>query len=534
MNLERPVQWIIKAYFTLTILLAIPLAVCSFLTRVVFRQRVENDLFDFLPENIPLLLACSVLFLAIAAVYVKKTEEGAGASSGRVTDTGYLKTDLLFRILMVYALGVSLFIIFSVRGLATNDARMLNDIINAFMQGDYSSMGQYGYLSIYPFQISYVMIGQLLYILFGPDNFLVYQLINVVCILLTMWLLYEITWEMFGNERICGIMSLLGFGAMFFYVYSTYVYNDIWSFLPQTAAFWLEIRYLKKPKALTAVLAAVCIALAILLKSNCYIALIAMAAMLVFSPIRNREGGRALVRNLVIALLMFVLSSALSAGVMQVYVNKAGLPKAPDGVPAMAYFAMGMQEMEGKYGWYDGYNAGIYTQNECDGAKASEAAKEEIRERIRFFGGNRKYFVKFYLGKYLSQWADDTFISLRELELTGRHVENQPKTADWLIFGTGYHIMDGIMNVFHFLVLLGTLIYGGRKIFRDKLSGISDAEALVIMFIFGGMLFHQLWEASSRYVMRYFLFLLPAAAFGIYTAARKLAEYGKHVRSTDS
>ena len=87
MSLERPVQWIIKAYFTLTILLAVPLAVCSFLTRVVFRQRVENDLFDFLPENIPLLLVCSVLFLTIAAVYVKKTEEGAGASPRRVTDT---------------------------------------------------------------------------------------------------------------------------------------------------------------------------------------------------------------------------------------------------------------------------------------------------------------------------------------------------------------------------------------------------------------------------------------------------------------
>ena len=37
---------------------------------------------------------------------------------------------------------------------------------------------------------------------------------------------------------------------------------------------------------------------------------------------------------------------------------------------------------------------------------------------------------------------------------------------------------------------------------------------MLVIFIIGGMLFHELWEASGRYVIRYYLMMLPLAAYG--------------------
>lgn len=34
--------------------------------------------------------------------------------------------------------------------------------------------------------------------------------------------------------------------------------------------------------------------------------------------------------------------------------------------------------------------------------------------------------------------------------------------------------------------------------------------------IFGGFLFHMLWEAQARYILGYFILLLPLTAYGLY------------------
>ena len=88
------------------------------------------------------------------------------------------------------------------RGLAVNDARTLDvDVVNAFMGGDFSQLTDKGsYLYIYPFQIGYVAYGQLVYLLFGKSNYTAYQFLNLICILGTLFLLYQITMELFEDR----------------------------------------------------------------------------------------------------------------------------------------------------------------------------------------------------------------------------------------------------------------------------------------------------------------------------------------------
>ena len=50
---------------------------------------------------------------------------------------------------------------------------------------------------------------------------------------------------------------------------------------------------------------------------------------------------------------------------------------------------------------------------------------------------------------------------------------------------------------------------------EQHLHTVSEPEILLVLFLVGGMLFHQIWEASGRYTMRYYLTMLPLAAWGI-------------------
>ena len=506
MKISRLIRFITYCYYIVFALGIIAVLAFSLRTTIVFRQYTENDLFDYVRENLPLLLGCLAVILAVTwwLLHHKYLNRN---TAGKIEAAA-----------LIFAAATGTFLILSIRGLATNDALMLDRVINEFMEGDYSAMQPGGYLSVYPFQIGYVMAGQLLYRLAGPSNYAVYQWINLASILLTMYFLYKITGIVFGDEETAALSAVLSFGALFYYTYATYVYNDIWSVCLQTGAVFFCICYLHgkdgKWRIISAAAAVIMIAAGYLLKSNCLIALIAMAATLLFRAVKELEEGqrRIALERLAVIILMCCVSFGSSRLVNRHYAALAGMESMPKGVPTMSYLAMGMQEgEEGKAGWYNGFNARSLSENNYDWDTANEISKEAVRERWADFMSSRRRMVKFYYDKFISQWGDGTCVSLREQELTARHVENQPEIAEWIVYGTGYRAAGWIMNVWHSLIYLGTAVY---CVFAFRKRKPSDEEAMLVMFIFGGMMFHELWEASGRYIIRYYLTMLPLAAYG--------------------
>ena len=108
---------------------------------------------------------------------------------------------------------------------------------------------------------------------------------------------------------------------------------------------------------------------------------------------------------------------------------------------------------------------------------------------------------------------------MRNLELTSRHVEGQPAIVYSIVYGKGRIIFQWIMNVSQNIIYLGAACYCIGIVKRKKLD---FTQAFLILFIFGGMLFHELWEGSSRYVIRYYICLLPIAAYGLDEAYQKM------------
>ena len=321
----------------------------------------------------------------------------------------------------------------------------------------------------------------------------------------------------------------MAFGAMFLYVYATFIYSDIWSFASMTGAALFTMRYFRTRKIRQLVFAGLLCALSVVLKSNAYILMLAMLAALLVDTVRRAalNDRKESLRSLLAAVLILVLvrGSVLCVNTGAERMTGMGLSK---GVPASTYFAMGMEEMEGKYGWYDGTNVGLYHNADNQYEAADRLAKEKIHERAEVFRENPKYFVKFYLFKFLSQWADPTCVSMREFEESGRHVDNQSALAVSLIFGRGSRVLQWIMNVYETLVYLGLCVYLLCRV-KDR-KKLTENEVLLTALIFGGVVFHQLWEASGRYTMRYYICMLPFAAYGMQRMLDRIAA-GKGLRT---
>ena len=564
-------------------ILSLLVLVVSLVTTVVFRQYEQNDLFDFVADKVPLLLlsllAVLALILAVEGV-VQRRESGqntappAGNGRARRVFAGNAKDPEAgnggcgqtaesqsagqsprgeqehapFPWVMLLAAGaVSLFLVLTIRGLPTADAKTLDEIVNQFREGDYSALlNKGGYLDVYPFQIFYVYIGEVLALLFGQSNYIVYQLLNVAAIEFELYFLYQIAWELFGSRRICRVMQVLSCGAFCLFVFATFIYQDVWSLAVQTGALYLQILYMKRGRIRYEVGSGACIAFAYLLKGNSLIALIAMVLLLLVDAVWKR-------RSILISLLLCAMLAAMTFGAsaaLDVYtVNRTGIDRMPEGMSSIAYIAMGMQTAEGKCGWYNGFTVNTYSESGYDMELTNELAMEAIRESIGEFRNSGRYFVNFYYQKFISQWGDPTCVSMREMENTSRHTGELSALQNSLIFGVGGDILQWVMNVFHSMIYLGMVIYTGCVIFRRRKAGHSadpDAaaaqaaqkagscsgaggicteghkehlftaeEALLLIFIFGGMLFHELWEASGRYTMRYYLTMLPLAAWGI-------------------
>ncbi|MCR5156180.1 MAG: glycosyltransferase family 39 protein [Butyrivibrio sp.] len=427
-----------------------------------------------------------------------------------------------------------LMLILAIHPQAVNDSKTLDDVINSFMTGDYSSLtNPGGYLFVWPFQLGYVAFGMFMGSIFGPSNYFAWDIVQLVSILVTMLLIFLITREIFENESIAGMAALMSFGALFFYNYVTYIYGDILSMAPQTLALYMMIRFVKTDKIRYGVVSAISIAAAVVIKTNCEITLIALVMILIGSTwdytyrnqdIETKANSKRFVKRLALAVVFLAITFGAKAGVDAYFCNLTGLEKIPDGNPAWAHIAMGLQESELEDGWYNGYNYHVFSGNGYDSARTADAAKENIAERLSYFASNPKAGIKFFSRKFATQWADPVCVSTHNLDLVSRHVENQSELCDFLVFGKGSRILAWIMNVFMTVCYLGVLVFLINAIRMKKLT---TPRMLLLILIFGGMLFHEFWEGSSRYAMRYYIYWLPYAAAGMEVIFGYIHKHGK-------
>ncbi len=101
-------------------------------------------------------------------------------------------------------------------------------------------------------------------------------------------------------------------------------------------------------------------------------------------------------------------------------------------------------------------------------------------------------------------------------------MENPTALKDFIVFGKGSIILEWVMNVFMSVCYLCVVIY---LLTRIRNRSTSLPELLFLIMIFGGIVFHQFWEGSSRYAMRYYVYWLPYAAYGMQSIFYKFRRF---------
>lgn len=409
---------------------------------------------------------------------------------------------------------ISLLFVLMFRGEVTCDSASLSDIAIDFLKGNYETFEQGGYLYSYTFQLGVTALLEAVYFIFGIENYLAFQLMNIVAVMVMTGMVNRITGELFEHQQIQKIEAVLSMGMLPLFLFTTFVYGDLIGWAFGICAIYYMIRYLKTDGWHDILKAVFLLSIGIIVKPNINILVVAVVIALVLHAMQKRQ------YKLLIWGLVMILLSQLGTGIVNaVYVQRAGLEEIPKGIPKIAWIAMSMQETdEGGYacGWYNSYNWAVYEQNGYDREATSRVCMENLEASMNKFIHEQRYSLNFFYKKYTSQWNAPTFQSMITNEWSSRYVEQLSPVAKFFIYGYGRTILYEIMNSYHFFIFLctGVFCFFKRKSWRLE-------QAYFILNIFGGFFFHMIWEAQARYILGYFILLLPLAACGCHIILTK-------------
>lgn len=367
------------------------------------------------------------------------------------------------------------------------------------------------YLSYYPQQVGLMAFYELLIRLLKlfPLPYVYYHYFKLIYILLTYMIVFfqyrtvHLLWE--DDRADCIYLILAGINLPLI-MYSAFVYGEIPSFAFLSLGLYCLLKMLKKGEAFSLPLMIVsltALTLSVMLRKNSLVVIIAVVLVALLEwCIRRRHS------LLIFAVLCTVLSLSVLPSVQKFYEHRAG-NYLRSGVPALSYFAMGMQEASRGNGWYNGFNFCTYQDTGMDTEATEELSRQAIAERLAYFRQHPGYACQFYLGKYLSQWADGTYASR---QATLGNFGGRSAFFEELYDGRYSPAYIAYCNIYQLVVYLCAFVVFLHMFRRDCPSALYPY--LMLIGAFGGFLFHMLWEANARYIFLYGQLLIPYAARG--------------------
>ncbi len=407
-----------------------------------------------------------------------------------------------------------------------SDPAKVYEIAMQWRQGDFSSFEEGAYLFSYPFQSGIVLFFYLLSFLFGEGNFVGIQLVNVAFLAVIYGLLVKLS-GLFGvaaTEGTAGFekkrkglqaavyLGLLVWVPLAFYV--TYLYGILPGMALSLGAVYFAQRYLAERRRRYIAAASLCMGLATVIKMNCLIYLIAIACFLVYDAlslfffsgkVRWKEGAVSLMFIVCMGVSVVLCTQASNTAVERI----AG-QELPEGAVMLSWVVMGMQEAPLGPGGYNGYIGNVFTENNYDTERVTQASLEELRKIITRMSENPlDEGLPFLARKTAFQWNDPTFICLDRTR--GRRSQTQmPEWLKSVIYGRGSVRLSILLNYMQTLILLGMLLYLFLRWGKGSLYELMGA----VIFL-GGYLFHLFWESSASYTIPYFVLLIPYAVCGM-------------------
>lgn len=504
----------------------------SFVGRLLLEDGSERERTFNIADN-P--LRHLVVFLVLTAVLL------AGRQMVRVLrERGCLKGDARHReavfwglTFLTFALGTAYVLMTKLH--PSSDPAKVFGIAMEWRRGDFFAFDVEEYLFCYPFQSGIVLFYYLLSFLFGMDNFVGLQLVNVVCLTAVYGLLVKLfcLFSFLGEgEEIKGRQTAVYLGFLIWVplsFYVTYLYGILPGMALSLGAVYFAGRYLLSRRYRYIAAASLCMGLATVIKMNCLIYLIAIACFLVYDAVvqlffseknRRAKGAVSLLFLVCMGVSVALCTQASSRLVERITGRELG-----EGEVMLSWVVMGMQEAPLGPGGYNGYISNVFTEYQYDTEKVTEASKVELRKIVTSMSENPlDTGLPFLARKTAFQWNDPTFICLDRTR--GRNADApMPLWLKSLIEGRGSVRLSVVLNDMQTWILLGALFF---LILRWQKGSLYELVGAVIFL--GGYLFHLFWESSASYTIPYFTCLIPYGVCGIAEWVMLLERMGKRIR----
>lgn len=196
-------------------------------------------------------------------------------------------SDNAVKSLILVLMGINLFFILASQNVPRRDQERIIEFAAEIMQGNYEVFKPGNYLDIYPHQYGIVLFCCLLTKIAGGYNYMLFQIINVLCVTWGYYLIYNY-WKKYGKERIDEV--ILGIGIFFpLTFYNSYVYGTLIGFVCALAAVIRQQRFLRESRKKDLLLSVIFIALAYWMKTNYIIFAVAIVLLYLYNTFFDKK-----------------------------------------------------------------------------------------------------------------------------------------------------------------------------------------------------------------------------------------------------
>ncbi len=486
-----------------------------FMANLIWTSHNAYDLYETVTIvrsyfNLPLLFISFIFILWAARTWLKSEK------------SPYVLATLT--VLYVAAVG---YIIISCDNFIRADSMICWEAAGSFLKGDFTQLQYDGYFTRSPFQLGLVLYDIAMHLIW--DNSKILYIFNIGWVLLINWCGCQIARRLFDNPvitRLTYLVELLFLPQLFMVMFG---YGTIPGFACSMVAFYFFVCICisDKPSAKHLVLMVLFAILAVVLKQNYSIAIIAIAIMLMVRLLQKK--GQRLYFLLAIILVMLLplkMPDLVTAG----FETLSGIDMA-EPEPMLAYIAMGtdLDNTERGPGWYDGSTLWDYVNNDYDAAKQLEYEKDKLSANIQASLDDPYRALVFYLHKVISEWCDPLFESVwcgPIVDLQGNMYVDKPLLVSLY---TGAYAEKAVSSFSKCLLII---IIGAALGFFIRNRKRVETTLVFPLYLVGGFIFHLFSEGKSQYTYMYVFVLIPMACVSLYELAHssivdKLATYIK-------
>ena len=388
-------------------------------------------------------------------------------------------------------------------------------------EGNFSMLSPGGYVGMYQQQKGLGILYEILFALFGNFNYRPAKILHVVWWIFTILAGYGFLKLNTDRPVFRMLYCVMMLGCFPFLFYLPYIYGDVLSISFGTILFYGVASYEHSGQKRYIALASFAAGLAVLARKNTWIILIAVVVYALLSSLKKRK------LKYLLAGTAILLTAALSVKAVDVvYEVRSGYPSGV-GIPSILWVAMGLQETEGRAGVYNRYQQTTFADCDFQQKSATQQGKIYIRERLEEFSQNPGKTFSFFKNKLEGQWIEPMYAALETTESFEEGTVLSP-ALESLYYGALGRIIWNLTNYYQsILYLAGLMALVMLGILWWKKKDVPTSLWLPWIAVFGGFLFSIMWEAKSRYVFPYCVFMILYAPEGLYQMGLLLCKLPK-------